>query len=122
MMPPAYRPLLILVALTKSALQSPGIKAGMKLKMLEHLNGLICATFPEPLHQSIAPANDTEWKILMEASKLDAPKDKMRTASFQLLAGDVTFGHFMKLNASIAAAAAVMRRGHQAPAAGAVGT
>jgi hypothetical protein len=94
----------ICIALIKCALQTPGIKTGDKLRLLEALNE--CG-HPEILAM-IEPMSDLEYKIFCEAKSLDiegsnlSPAQKTQ-ASFDILTG-AAFPHFCALNPGIAKA------------------
>jgi hypothetical protein len=94
----------IAIALIKRALQTPGIKTGEKLQLLEALNE--CG-HPEILAM-IEPMSDLEYKIFCEAKSLDieggnlSPAQKTQ-ASFDILT-DAAFRHFCALNPGIAKA------------------
>jgi hypothetical protein len=102
MLPSGTRHTFIGIALAKRALQTPGIKTGDKLHILEMLNGWAA---PEILAM-IDPMTDLEYQIFREAKSLDieggnlSPAQKTQ-ASYDILTGAV-FSHFVALNSGIA--------------------
>jgi hypothetical protein len=92
----------VAIALAKRALQTPGIKTGDKLHILEMINGW---AGPDILAM-IDPMSDLEFQIFREAKSLDieggnlSPAQKTQ-ASFDILTGAV-FPHFVALNPGIA--------------------
>ena len=103
--PDGYKWALIGAALTKRTLQSPGLRAGDRLALLERLNGMTDAYFTADMLAAIEPMCDTGYAIYKEANSLNPPQDETHgEASFKLLASPKVFGHFCALTPSIMAA------------------
>jgi hypothetical protein len=95
----------IVVALTKRVLQTPNIKPGDKLYLLEKLNGMTDIYFRAEMLAMIEPAGDIECQIISEANSLDPPDDTTHgMASYRVLTSPNVFQHFLTLNPSILAA------------------
>jgi hypothetical protein len=95
----------IAVALTKRVLQTPNIKPGEKLYLLEKMNGMTDIYFRAEMLAMIEPAGDIECQIISEANSLDPRGDTTHgMASYRVLTSPNVFQHFLTLNPSILAA------------------
>jgi hypothetical protein len=105
MMPVGWRHTYIGIALAKRALQTPGIKTGDKLHLLEMINRWAS---PDIL-ALIDPMSDLEFQIYSEAKSLDidgpdlTPIQKTQ-ASYEILTSAQVFSHFVALNPGLAKA------------------
>jgi hypothetical protein len=102
--PSGYLLLFIIVALTKRALLTEGIKPAEQLHLLEKMNRLTDQYFTPAMLAVIEPMGDTEYKIYEQAKSLDPPGDKSARASFDVLTIPRVFWHLVTLNPSILAA------------------
>jgi hypothetical protein len=100
--PPGHMLTLIGTALMKRAVQSPGIKPGEKLRLLEMVNGWTDLWFTPEMLALVDPMSDTEFQIYREAKSLDPEDDKRCQASFDVLSSPRVFWHFFTLNRGIA--------------------
>jgi hypothetical protein len=96
-----YKLFLILIALVKRALLTPGIRAHEKLEFLEGLERLPDNYLMPEMVAMIEPMCDKGYAIYAEAKRLDPPGDKTGNASFAVLTSERVFGHFVTLNPSI---------------------
>jgi hypothetical protein len=99
--PAGYMLLLLMVALTKSAALTRGIKPNDQLHLLEMMNGLTDQYLTQEMLAMIEPMPSPGWQIYIEAKSLDSADDKLAKASFAVLTSERVFGHFVRLNRSI---------------------
>jgi hypothetical protein len=94
---------MIAASLGKRALQRK-MDAGLRLRLLECLNGMVDLNFTADMLAIVEPMCDTAFQIWNEAKTLDRESDKACMASFRLLTSRRVFHHFITLNPSILAA------------------
>jgi hypothetical protein len=78
--------------------------AGLRLRLLESLNGMPDIYLRPEMLAMIEPMCDTAYAIWKEAKTLDREGDIGRMASFRVLTSPRVFDHFVALNPSILAA------------------
>jgi len=99
--PQGYRIMFILVALTKRALLTKGIKPAEQLDLLEKMHSLTDQYFTPEMLAMIDPMGDVEYSIYQEAKTLDSPGDKAAMGSFRMLTSCRVFWMFVTANPSM---------------------
>jgi hypothetical protein len=101
--PTGYRYTLVIVAYTKRVLVSYEMPVGVRLRMLEAINGFVDKIFTEAALALIEPACDTAMEMIRECMRVDEGNPRCGKA-FDLMASSEVFGHLLKLNPSMLAA------------------